>query len=145
MTFCCNKKNNYFKTPISFFLTFIYFFAMSAFGFITNSKLKSNAGNSPLLSPSLVEDLYDSQQLNTFINQSRTFTSTPSPPPSKKKNKKPLQQSYFSFIDDLDSLQKPPTLSESSVLPAESLGKSAFGFIDQCKFYFLHFLHELLK
>lgn len=111
---------------------------MSAFGFITNPKTKNEASSSALLSPSLVEDLYDSQQLNTFVNQSRTFTSTPSPPspfkpffPSQK-HKKPVQQSYFSFIDDLDSIEKPKSnasLSGSSVSQAESLFKSAFGFI----------------
>lgn len=140
----------FFPCPSS--LIYFFFFVMSAFGFITNSKTKNDANSSVLLSPSLAEDLYDSQQLNTFVNQSRTFTSTSSPPspfrpffphPPPQKHKKPVQQSYFSFIDDLDSIEKPKSntsLSGSSVVSqAEPLVKSAFGFIGQCKCKYFFF------
>lgn len=114
---------------------------MSAFAFInqnkssTHSSVKgssNSASDSPPLSPYLIEELYNSQQLNTFVNQSRTFSSPPdhrqsttlfsapqdtffhtsSPPSSSssiKKKKKNINSkaqqpisSYFSFIDDLE-------------------------------------------
>jgi hypothetical protein len=107
---------------------------MSAFAFIkktsshsSHKSTSSQSDSSPPLSPSLIEELYDSQQLNTFVNQSRTFSTSPpvnqsgissffsarnnggdsyfaSSSSSKKKNKSARQPntSYFSFIDDLE-------------------------------------------
>lgn len=119
---------------------------MSAFGFINNTSPTRN-NKSSLLSSSLIEDMYDSQHLNTFVNQSRT--SSPRSQSSfmlPAKKPKPVS-SYFSFTDDIDSTNKRSSNSSETSLPLcnkkqsseassspDILKKSAFAFIG--KFFF---------
>ena len=140
MTFHRNKNN----ISLLFFSLSRSFLYQSSMSFHYNRKTSS-----PPFSPALLDDLYDSQQLDTLVNQTRTFTS---PPRKRQTSKNKMATSYMSILDDLDdtsvlstrvspSIERPTSSAAGSVL--HDLKESVFAFIDpqgKVKFFYVYFL-----